>query len=237
MSVHDILTGINREDARVHRPCGQPFPSWNGSSNASSNACGAAGGCSHRCRDERPSGVTDASGCPRPTACRTSGDRADRRRRRGRRAVEHAEDDTEGRGATWRPRPHRRHADRHRGVGNHALCRRRTAHGAPSRTADRLGHLQPRVARSGRSGVCPRKPSWGPEVRDRIDAHEGRNGPEIDQHALHGRDDPPGGASRGNRMVNMQLTNDKLVARGTPVTKRRDSPKPKPGSRCCAGAR
>ena len=96
-------------------------------------------------------------------------------------------------------------------VGNHALCRRRTAHGAPSRTAHRLDHLQPRVARSGRSGVCPRS-RRGARVRDRIDAHEGRNGPEIDaQHVVYGGNDPAG---TRRRQPHGQHAVDQRQARG-----------------------
>lgn len=216
MSVHDILTGINREDARVHEAVRRTIPVMELLVERIVERMQRGGrmfyigaGTSGRL------GVTDASELPptygvpfdRVIGLIAGGDGALRR------AVEHAEDDTEG---AWRDM-----APYHPTAGD-VLIGIAASGTTPYvigglRAARRHGLLtgsitcNPRVARSCRSGVCARS-GRRTGVRDRIDAHEGRNGPEIDaQHVVYGGNDPAG---TRRRQPHGQHAADQRQARG-----------------------
>lgn len=154
MSVHDILTGINREDARVHEAVAKTIPVMERLVERVVERMERGGrmfyigaGTSGRL------GVTDASELPptygvpfdRVIGLIAGGDGALRR------AVENAEDDTAGAWARHGALPSHggRCPGRDRRVGYHSLCGRRPAHGAGARPVDRLHYLQSVVARGG----------------------------------------------------------------------------------------
>ena len=197
MSVHDLLTGINREDRRVADAVAATIPTMERLVERIVERMQRGGrmfyigaGTSGRLAVTDASELPPTYGVPFDTVIGliAGGDGALRK------AVEHAEDDTEG---AWRDmQPWRPHPDRRRGIGNDPLRRGRTAHGTGARAAHRSDHLQSPVARRRRSGICFGG-SRGAGVRHGFDADEGRHGAKTDaQHDLHGRDDPAGARRR-----------------------------------------
>ena len=220
MSVHDILTGINREDARVHEAVAKTIPAMERLVERVVERMERGGrmfyigaGTSGRL------GVTDASELPptygvpfdRVIGLIAGGDGALRR------AVENAEDDTAG---AWRDMaPYHPTADdvlvgiAASGTTPYVVGGLRMAREHGLLTASITCNPSSPVAAEAEYAL---EAVVGPEFVHGFDPHEGRHGAEADaQHALHGRDDPPGARRRVTSMVNMQLTNNKLVGRGT----------------------
>ena len=195
MSVHDILTGINREDARVHEAVRATIPVMErlveqvvGRMAAGGRMFYIGAGTSGRL------GVTDASELPptygipfdRVIGLIAGGDGALRR------AVEHAEDDFEG---AWRDMAlwHPTAGDVLVGIAASGTTPyvvgglQRARREGPS---DRSRGLQSRLTGCRRRGVCARG-GRRTGVCHRLDPHEGGYGTETDaQHAFDGRDDP-----------------------------------------------
>ena len=184
MSVHDILTGINREDARVHEAVRATIPVMErlveqvvGRMAAGGRMFYIGAGTSGRL------GVTDASELPptygipfdRVIGLIAGGDGALRR------AVEHAEDDSEG---AWRDM-----APWHPTAGDVLV-----GIAASGTTPYVVGGLQ-RARREGlltAAVVCNPGSPAAAAAEYALDPHEGGYGTETDaQHAFDGRDDPP----------------------------------------------
>ncbi len=135
--------------------------------------------------------------------------------------------------------PHsRRCADRHRGIGNDALVI------GGLRAARRHGLLTGSITCNPASPVAAEaeyalEAVVGPGVRDRIDAHEGRNGPEIDaQHVIYGGNDPAGTRRRqphGQHAADQRQSSWPAERGWSP--RRRGLTKPRPANCCCAGVR
>ena len=192
MSVHDILTGINREDARVHEAVRRTIPVMELLVERIVERMQRGGrmfyigaGTSGRL------GVTDASELPptygvpfdRVIGLIAGGDGALRR------AVEHAEDDTEG---AWRDM-----APYHPTAGDVLI-----GIAASGTTPYVIGGL--RAARR-----------QGPEFVTGSTRMKAGTAQKLMLNMLSTAVMIRLGRVEGNRMVNMQLTNDKLVARGT----------------------
>ena len=190
MSVHDILTGINREDARVHEAVRRTIPVMEllverivGRMQRGGRMFYIGAGTSGRL------GVTDASELPptygvpfdRVIGLIAGGDGALRR------AVEHAEDDTEG---AWRDM-----APYHPTAGDVLI-----GIAASGTTPYVIGGL--RAAR--RHGLLTGSTRMKAGTAQKLMLNMLSTAVMIRL-----------GRVEGNRMVNMQLTNDKLVARGT----------------------
>lgn len=219
MSVHDILTGINREDARVHEAVRAMIPVMErlveqvvGRMAAGGRMFYIGAGTSGRL------GVTDASELPptygipfdRVIGLIAGGDGALRR------AVEHAEDDSEG---AWRDMApwHPKAGDVLVGIA------------ASGTTPYVVGGLQ-RARREGlltAAVVCnPGSPAAaaaeyaleavvGPEFVTGSTRMKAGTAQKLMLNMLSTAVMIRLGRVEGNRMVHMQLTNDKLVARGT----------------------
>ncbi len=219
MSVHDILTGINREDARVHEAVRATIPVMErlveqvvGRMAAGGRMFYIGAGTSGRL------GVTDASELPptygipfdRVIGLIAGGDGALRR------AVEHAEDDFEG---AWRDMAlwHPTAGDVLVGIA------------ASGTTPYVVGGLQ-RARREGlltAAVVCnPGSPAAaaaeyaleavvGPEFVTGSTRMKAGTAQKLMLNMLSTAVMIRLGRVEGNRMVHMQLTNDKLVARGT----------------------
>ena len=196
MSVHDILTGINREDARVHEAVRRTIPVMEllverivGRMQRGGRMFYIGAGTSGRL------GVTDASELPptygvpfdRVIGLIAGGDGALRR------AVEHAEDDTEG---AWRDM-----APYHPTAGDVLI-----GIAASGTTPYVIGGL--RAARRLEAVV-------GPEFVTGSTRMKAGTAQKLMLNMLSTAVMIRLGRVEGNRMVNMQLTNDKLVARGT----------------------
>ena len=190
MSVHDILTGINREDARVHEAVRRTIPVMEllverivGRMQRGGRMFYIGAGTSGRL------GVTDASELPptygvpfdRVIGLIAGGDGALRR------AVEHAEDDTEG---AWRDM-----ARRHGLLTGSITCNPASPVAAEAEYA-----LEAVV---------------GPEFVTGSTRMKAGTAQKLMLNMLSTAVMIRLGRVEGNRMVNMQLTNDKLVARGT----------------------
>lgn len=219
MSVHDILTGINREDARVHEAVQRTIPMMERLVEAAVERLRRGGrmfyigaGTSGRL------GVTDASELPptygipfdRVIGLIAGGDGALRR------AVEHAEDDPEGAWRDmqpWRPGP----GDVLIGIAASGT----TPYVVGGlRTARRHGLLTGAV-------VCnPASPAAaaaeyaleavvGPEFVTGSTRMKAGTAQKLMLNMLSTAVMIRLGRVEGNRMIDMQLTNDKLVARGT----------------------
>lgn len=219
MSVHDILTGINREDARVHEAVRVTIPVMErlveqvvGRMAAGGRMFYIGAGTSGRL------GVTDASELPptygipfdRVIGLIAGGDGALRR------AVEHAEDDSEG---AWRDM-----APWHPTAGDVLV-----GIAASGTTPYVVGGLQ-RARREGlltAAVVCnPGSPAAaaaeyaleavvGPEFVTGSTRMKAGTAQKLMLNMLSTAVMIRLGRVEGNRMVHMQLTNDKLVARGT----------------------
>ena len=199
MSVHDILTGINREDARVHEAVRRTIPVMEllverivGRMQRGGRMFYIGAGTSGRL------GVTDASELPptygvpfdRVIGLIAGGDGALRR------AVEHAEDDTEG---AWRDmapyHPTAGDARRHGLLTGSITCNPASPVAAEAEYA-----LEAVV---------------GPEFVTGSTRMKAGTAQKLMLNMLSTAVMIRLGRVEGNRMVNMQLTNDKLVARGT----------------------
>lgn len=219
MSVHDILTGINREDARVHEAVRATIPVMErlveqvvGRMAAGGRMFYIGAGTSGRL------GVTDASELPptygipfdRVIGLIAGGDGALRR------AVEHAEDDSEG---AWRDM-----APWHPTAGDVLV-----GIAASGTTPYVVGGLL-RARREGlltAAVVCnPGSPAAaaaeyaleavvGPEFVTGSTRMKAGTAQKLMLNMLSTAVMIRLGRVEGNRMVHMQLTNDKLVARGT----------------------
>ena len=219
MSVHDILTGINREDARVPEAVRATIPVMErlvaqvvGRMAAGGRMFYIGAGTSGRL------GVTDASELPptygipfdRVIGLIAGGDGALRR------AVEHAEDDSEG---AWRDM-----APWHPTAGDVLV-----GIAASGTTPYVVGGLQ-RARREGlltAAVVCnPGSPAAaaaeyaleavvGPEFVTGSTRMKAGTAQKLMLNMLSTAVMIRLGRVEGNRMVHMQLTNDKLVARGT----------------------
>lgn len=219
MSVHDILTGINREDARVHEAVRATIPVMERLVERIVERMRRGGrmfyigaGTSGRL------GVTDASELP-PTygvphelviGLIAGGDGALRR------AVEHAEDDTEG---AWRDMaPYRPTADDTL-IGIAASGTTPYVVGG-LRTARRHGLLTASITCNPASPVAAEaeyalEAVVGPEFVTGSTRMKAGTAQKLMLNMLSTAVMIRLGRVEGNRMVNMQLTNDKLVARGT----------------------
>ena len=205
MSVHDILTGINREDARVHEAVRRTIPVMELLVERIVETSGRLG-------------VTDASELPptygvpfdRVIGLIAGGDGALRR------AVEHAEDDTEG---AWRDM-----APYHPTAGDVLI-----GIAASGTTPYVIGGLRAARRHGLLTGSITCNPA-SPVAAEAEYALEAVVGPEFVTGSTRMKAGTAQklmlnmlstavmirlGRVEGNRMVNMQLTNDKLVARGT----------------------
>ena len=219
MSVHDILTGINREDARVHEAVRRTIPVMELLVERIVERMQRGGrmfyigaGTSGRL------GVTDASELPptygvpfdRVIGLIAGGDGALRR------AVEHAEDDTEG---AWRDM-----APYHPTAGDVLI-----GIAASGTTPYVIGGLRAARRHGLLTGSITCNPA-SPVAAEAEYALEAVVGPEFVTGSTRMKAGTAQklmlnmlstavmirlGRVEGNRMVNMQLTNDKLVARGT----------------------
>ena len=207
MSVHDILTGINREDARVHEAVRRTIPVMELLVERIVERMQRGGrmfyigaGTSGRL------GVTDASELPptygvpfdRVIGLIAGGDGALRR------AVEHAEDDTEG---AWRDM-----APYHPTAGDVLI--------GGLRAARRHGLLTGSITCNPASPVAAEaeyalEAVVGPEFVTGSTRMKAGTAQKLMLNMLSTAVMIRLGRVEGNRMVNMQLTNDKLVARGT----------------------
>ena len=208
MSVHDILTGINREDARVHEAVRRTIPVMEllverivGRMQRGGRMFYIGAGTSGRL------GVTDASELPptygvpfdRVIGLIAGGDGALRR------AVEHAEDDTEG---AWRVL-----------IGIAASGTTPYVIGG-LRAARRHGLLTGSITCNPASPVAAEaeyalEAVVGPEFVTGSTRMKAGTAQKLMLNMLSTAVMIRLGRVEGNRMVNMQLTNDKLVARGT----------------------
>lgn len=183
MSVHDLLTGINREDRRVADAVAATIPTMERLVERIVERMQRGGrmfyigaGTSGRLAVTDASELPPTYGVPFDTVIGliAGGDGALRK------AVEHAEDDTEGAWRDmqpWRP------------DGGDILIGV-----AASGTTPYV--VSSPCARRRRSGICFGG-SRGAGVRHGFDADEGRHGAKTDaQHDLHGRDDPAGARRR-----------------------------------------
>ena len=209
MSVHDILTGINREDARVHEAVRRTIPVMEllverivGRMQRGGRMFYIGAGTSGRL------GVTDASELPptygvpfdRVIGLIAGGDGALRR------AVEHAEDDTEG---AWRDM-----APYHAASGTTPYVI------GGLRAARRHGLLTGSITCNPASPVAAEaeyalEAVVGPEFVTGSTRMKAGTAQKLMLNMLSTAVMIRLGRVEGNRMVNMQLTNDKLVARGT----------------------
>ena len=219
MSVHDILTGINREDARVHEAVRRTIPVMELLVERIVERMQRGGrmfyigaGTSGRL------GVTDASELPptygvpfdRVIGLIAGGDGALRR------AVEHAEDDTEG---AWRDM-----APYHPTAGDVLI-----GIAASGTTPYVIGALH-RAREHGILTACicsnpdsplaaeadiPIEMIVGPELVTGSSRMKSGTGQKLICNMITTATMIKLGRVKGNRMVNMQLTNDKLVDRGT----------------------
>ena len=240
MSVHDILTGINREDARVHEAVRQTIPVMEllverivGRMQRGGRMFYIGAGTSGRL------GVTDASELPptygvpfdRVIGLIAGGDGALRR------AVEHAEDDTEG---AWRDM-----APYHPTAGDVLI-----GIAASGTTPYVIGGLRAARRHGLLTGSITCNPA-SPVAAEAEYALEAVVGPEFVTGSTRMKAGTAQklmlnmlstavmirlGRVEGNRMVNMQLTNDKPAERGW-SPRRRGLTKPRPANCCCAGAR
>lgn len=219
MSVHDILAGINREDARVAEAVGKTIPVMERLIEQIVERMHRGGrifyigaGTSGRL------GVTDASELP-PTygvpdglviGLIAGGDGALRK------AVEHAEDDAEG---AWRDMaPYRPTADDTL-VGIAASGTTPYVVGG-IRTARRAGLLTAAITCNPGSPVAAEaeyalEAVVGPEFVTGSTRMKAGTAQKLMLNMLSTTVMIRLGRVEGNRMVNMQLTNDKLVERGT----------------------
>lgn len=219
MSVHDILVGINREDARVAEAVGKTIPVMERLIEQIVERMHRGGrifyigaGTSGRL------GVTDASELP-PTygvpdglviGLIAGGDGALRK------AVEHAEDDAEG---AWRDMaPYRPTADDTL-VGIAASGTTPYVVGG-IRTARRAGLLTAAITCNPGSPVAAEaeyalEAVVGPEFVTGSTRMKAGTAQKLMLNMLSTTVMIRLGRVEGNRMVNMQLTNDKLVERGT----------------------
>lgn len=218
MSVHDILTGINREDARVHEAVRQTIPVMERLVERIVERMRQGGrmfyigaGTSGRL------GVTDASELPptfgvppdRVIGLIAGGDGALRR------SVEHAEDDTQG---AWRDMAPYRPAAGDILIGI----------AASGTTPYVVGGLRRARSEGVLTAVITCNPS-SPAAAEAEYALEAVVGPEFVTGSTRMKAGTAQklmlnmlstavmirlGRVEGNRMVHMQLTNDKLVARG-----------------------
>lgn len=218
MSVHDILTGINREDARVHEAVRQTIPVMERLVERIAERMRQGGrmfyigaGTSGRL------GVTDASELPptfgvppdRVIGLIAGGDGALRR------SVEHAEDDTQG---AWRDMAPYRPAAGDILIGI----------AASGTTPYVVGGLRRARSEGVLTAVITCNPS-SPAAAEAEYALEAVVGPEFVTGSTRMKAGTAQklmlnmlstavmirlGRVEGNRMVHMQLTNDKLVARG-----------------------
>ncbi|MFR1642179.1 hypothetical protein [Alistipes finegoldii] len=76
MSVHDILTGINREDARVHEAVAKTIPVMERLVERVVERKTRREDVLHRGRYEREAGCDGRLGLPRPMACPSTGSSA-----------------------------------------------------------------------------------------------------------------------------------------------------------------
>lgn len=219
MSVHDILTGINREDARVHEAVRQTIPVMERLVERIVERMRRGGrmfyigaGTSGRL------GVTDASELPptygvppdRVIGLIAGGDGALRR------SVEHAEDDTQG---AWRDM-----APYHPAADDILI-----GIAASGTTPYVVGGLRRARSEGVLTAVITCNPS-SPAAAEAEYALEAVVGPEFVTGSTRMKAGTAQklmlnmlstavmirlGRVEGNRMVHMQLTNDKLVARGT----------------------
>lgn len=219
MSVRDVLEGINREDARVHEAVRQTIPVMERLVEAAVERMERGGrmfyigaGTSGRL------GVTDASELPptygvpfdRVIGLIAGGDGALRR------AVEHAEDDTEG---AWRDMTPYAPDENDVLIGI----------AASGTTPYVVGGLRA-ARRHGLLTGCVTCNPASPAAAEADFALEAVVGPEFVTGSTRMKAGTAQklmlnmlstavmirlGRVEGNRMVNMQLTNDKLVARGT----------------------
>lgn len=221
MSVHDILTGINREDARVHEAVRQTIPVMEQLVERIVERMRRGGrmfyigaGTSGRL------GVTDASELP-PTygvpfdwviGLIAGGDGALRR------AVEHAEDDPEG---AWRDMaPYYPTADdtligiAASGTTPYVIGGLRTAHRHGLLTASISCNPASPAAAEAEYAL---EAVVGPEFVTGSTRMKAGTAQKLMLNMLSTAVMIRLGRVEGNRMVNMQLTNDKLVARGTRI--------------------
>lgn len=219
MSVHDILTGINREDARVHEAVRQTIPVMEKLVERIVERMERGGrmfyigaGTSGRL------GVTDASELP-PTygvpfdlviGLIAGGDGALRR------AVENAEDDTEG---AWRDMAPYGPTEKDVLIGIAASGTTPYVIGG-LRTARQHGLLTGAVTCNFASPVAAEaeyalEAVVGPEFVTGSTRMKAGTAQKLMLNMLSTAVMIRLGRVEGNRMVNMQLTNDKLVARGT----------------------
>lgn len=219
MSVHDLLVGINREDARVHEAVARTIPVMERLVEAIVERMRYGGrmfyigaGTSGRLA------VTDASELPptygvpfdRVIGLIAGGDGALRR------AVEHAEDDTEGAWRdmqAWRP-----------GAGD-VLIGVAASGSTPYvvgglRTARAHGLLTGAITCNPASSVAAEaeyalEAVVGPEFVTGSTRMKAGTAQKLMLNMISTSVMIRLGRVQGNRMVNMQLTNDKLVERGT----------------------
>ena len=200
MSVHDILTGINREDARVNEAVRTTIPVM------------------ERLVERIVERVTDASELPptygvpfdRVIGLIAGGDGALRR------AVEHAEDDMEG---AWRDMAP------YAPTGKDVLIGIAASGTTPYvigglRTARKHGLLTGSITCNPASPVAAEaeyalEAVVGPEFVTGSTRMKAGTAQKLMLNMLSTAVMIRLGRVEGNRMVNMQLTNDKLVARGT----------------------
>ena len=242
MSVHDILTGINREDARVHEAVRTTIPvmerlveriveRMQGGGRMFYIGAGTGGGLA----------VTDASELPptygvpfdRVIGLIAGGDGALRR------AVEHAEDDMEG---AWRDMAPYAPTGKDvligiAWVGNDALC-----DGGGLRTARKHGLLTGSITCNPASPVAAEaeyalEAVVGPEFVTGSTRMKAGTAQKLMLNMLSTAVMIRLGRVEGNRMVNMQLTNDKLVARGTRMVAEAFGAGPDAGPRTAAALR
>ena len=212
MSVHDILSGINREDARVHEAVRKTIPVMEQFVERIVERIYIGAGTSGRL------GVTDASELP-PTygvpfdlaiGLIAGGDGALRR------AVEHAEDDMEG---AWRDMAP------YAPTGKDVLIGIAASGTTPYvigglRTARKHGLLTGSITCNPASPVAAEaeyalEAVVGPEFVTGSTRMKAGTAQKLMLNMLSTAVMIRLGRVEGNRMVNMQLTNDKLVARGT----------------------
>ena len=208
MSVHDILTGINREDARVHEAVRRTIPVMELLVERIVERMQRGGrmfyigaGTSGRLGGTDASELPPTYGVPfdRVIGLIAGGDGALRR------AVEHAEDDTEG---AWRDM-----APYHPTAGDVLI-----GIAASGTTPYVIGGL--RAARRHASPVAGEaeyalEAVVGPEFVTGSTRMKAGTAQKLMLNMLSTAVMIRLGRVEGNRMVNMQLTNDKLVARGT----------------------
>ncbi|MFR1642180.1 N-acetylmuramic acid 6-phosphate etherase [Alistipes finegoldii] len=151
-----------------------------------------------------------------------------------RRAVENAEDDTAGLGATWRPTIHGgRCPGRDRRVGYHPYVV------GGLRMAREHGLLTASITCNPSSPVAAEaeyalEAVVGPEFVTGSTRMKAGTAQKLMLNMLSTAVMIRLGRVEGNRMVNMQLTNDKLVGRGTRMVARlRGFPRRRHGRCCC----